>query len=154
MNQQQLLSQLKDIHAPKSISMWPATLAWYVLFGLIIFILVYLAIKAFHIYAKKIRQRTILKLLAEAVALYQTNPALSLANISILLRRIALAKYQRNEVASLHNIAWLNFLDQQIQTTEFSQGIGQVLLTAPYQRSVNVDINCLAQLVERWIRKI
>ncbi len=151
MQPQQLLSQLKDIHAPEPISMWPATFAWYFLFSLLLAFLIYVAIKITKVYAKKRRQQKVLKLLTQAVDLYQMDPAAALANISILLRRVALAKYKRIEVANLNNNAWLIFLDNAINTTEFTHCIGQVLLTAPYQKSAEVDITQLAALVRRWI---
>lgn len=154
MDRQQLLAQLKDIYSPQAISMRPATIAWYILFIVCIVVLIYLCNKWLRSYVKKRRQQRVLNLLNEAIKLYKHNPALSLANISILLRRIALAQHNRLKVANLSNDQWLKFLDHPLQTTEFSQGIGQILLTAPYQKSVNVDIDQLALLIERWIKKV
>lgn len=153
-HQQQLLSQLKDIHTPNAISMWPATLAWYVVFAAILAILIYAAIRLFQLYFKKRRKQQIINLLDLIVARYPKNPTVALADLSILIRRIALSQYKRAEVAKLHNEEWLNFLDHATQTTEFSNGIGRILLTAPYQKSVNVNIQALANLIERWISRI
>lgn len=154
MDKQQLLAQLKDIHAPDAISIWPATFTWYVLFTIILAILFYAVIKLLQTNINKRRKKQILTILDQIVLSYPNNPATALADLSILLRRIALSKYKRIEVAKLHNEDWLNFLDSETQTTAFSNGIGRVLLTAPYQKSVNVNINALAILVERWIARV
>lgn len=154
MNQPALLSQLKDIHAPAAIWMLPLTVTWYVLFGLLLVLLIFVAIKLTRLYFKKRRRQQSLDLLAATVSLYQDKPAETLANISILLRRVALAKYKRSDVASLNNRAWLKFLDNEMQTTEFSNGIGQILVTAPYQKTPTVNISDLTNLIERWIRRV
>ena len=159
MKAEALLNQLKDIQNPNAISMWPATIAWYILFAIIIIIIAWLLIKLMQRLFKRKRQQHALTLLKQAVARYPKNANLAIADISTLLRRIALAKFKRKNVASLSNQAWLIFLDETLSTKkrpckEFSTGIGKLLISAPYQKNSSCDIDALAKLVERWIKGV
>jgi len=152
---QAILAELRDIHSPAAISMGPETTAWYIVFAIALMIMVWMLIRFIKAYARKRRQKQALDILHSAVTNYTAeNSASAIASISILLRRIALARFKRENVASLKNAAWLNFLDQQLQTTEFSTGIGKILITAPYQKRVETDIAALSDLVERWIKRV
>jgi len=58
-------------------------------------------------------------------------------------------------VASLSGQDWLAYLDQSIEGTPFSSGIGRYLADGHYQKSLpdNVDITALAELCENWLRR-
>ena len=79
-------------------------------------------------------------------------------DISILLRRVALAKYEHEVVAGLTGKKWLGFLDAQGKTTEFTQGAGHTLIDVPYQCKNNLkqderfNEQALIRLVRDWIR--
>lgn len=75
------------------------------------------------------------------------------AQISILLRRVALLDNERRQVASLTGPAWLRFLDDGRENGEFLHGAGQLLATAPYQAAAEMDLENLTSLVRRWLRE-
>lgn len=153
-NAQAILDKLKDVQSPHAISMWPETIAWYIVFALAFVVLAWLVIRFLRSFFRKRRQKYALILLHDAAGKYAENSSLAIAEISTLLRRIALAKFKRENVAGLKNTAWLKFLDHQLHTHEFSTGIGQILITAPYQKNVDIDISALSNLVERWIKRV
>ena len=78
-----------------------------------------------------------------------------LAGLSRLLRRLALARYPRHQVAGLSGIQWLDFLDATGGEGGFAQGPGRVLIEAAYrperEEEVVFDPECLQALVMRWI---
>lgn len=164
-NPTNLLQNLRGIHLPSPISMWPKTFGWYILIALLIILTLTMTVKLYRYYFKKSCQKKLINELHRLTTLYFTSPTESLAKISILLRRIALAAFPRKEVAGLNGEAWLKFLDREVQEKNgrFVSGVGRVLISAPYQSKqsimanrskMDVDIKALAQIIENWIRRI
>ncbi len=77
-----------------------------------------------------------------------------LARMSILLRRLALLRFPRREIAALSGDAWLRFLDESGGNGRFAPGPGQVLATGPYRRALDqsVDSAGLAALLREWVK--
>ena len=79
----------------------------------------------------------------------------ALAQMSQLLRRLALMRFPRQQVAALTGDAWLRFLDESGGNGRFATGPGRALAAGPYQRSLPSDLDAtgLAALVRDWVRK-
>jgi hypothetical protein len=84
-------------------------------------------------------------------------PALLVSEVSLLLRRVALAVFPATHVAALYGEAWLQFLDHSGRTQEFTQGIGRCLGEARYQPQAPTltapEIARLLRCVTQWIRR-
>ena len=72
---------------------------------------------------------------------------------SALLRRAALARYARAEVAPLCGEAWLAFLDRSGRTTAFTGGAGRALVLAPYDPVASCDQDALHAACRDWLRR-
>jgi len=81
-------------------------------------------------------------------------PAELVTRLAVLVRRTALAAFPRERIAPLAGPAWLSFLDSTYDGSEFSEGPGRLLASAPYQRIVPDcgEVRSLAAVVRRWIR--
>lgn len=145
---------LHDIHLPEPISFWPPALGWWIVAGLFLLLLIIGAWTFYRYYFKPIR-RVALKELKQLHHRYQQNADSTqfIIALSILLRRVALATYPRHQVPVLKGTAWLQFLDKTGQTQAFTNGVGQVLSTAPYQKSPQIETEALFHLVELWIKQ-
>ena len=91
-----------------------------------------------------------LMLIHEAYKTHDT-PHEAVKQLSIFLRRYALSLYQRDNVASLTDTEWLNFLDQmpeqQSNSRPFSQKFSELLTTVPYQPAHKpIDTQLLSEL--------
>jgi hypothetical protein len=73
--------------------------------------------------------------------------------ISRLLRRYAMARFPRRQVAGLCGADWLEFLDRKGGRGGFRVGPGRVLTSAPYRRQSEVQVDELTDLVEEWIER-
>lgn len=149
-----LLSQLRDIHYPPPISIWPLAFGWYVLAGILI---LFLASGIFLYYRH--RSKTALR----RMLLHKINFMREHANehdvhlfeeLSILLKRAALYAFPREKVASLYGEEWLKFLDESFRKeNHFSRGAGRILATAPYQYRCQFQREEFFALIEAWIKK-
>ena len=98
-------------------------------------------------------RREALKALQE-IAAFRNGDAEFTAEISVLLKRITLARYPRDQVAGLTGEAWLLFLDRGLKGEGFTSGVGQVLATGPYEPNCRTDRARLLRLVRQWIRRV
>ena len=140
----ELLDLLEPTPEPPPISMMPQTPGWIVV-GLILAAGTALALRAWwrHRRANAYRRHALREL--------STIPDEATA-VATLLRRVALAGFPREKVASLSGQDWLTFLDRTGKTTGFSQGPGQVMLTAPYKGGSVSASPDLVRLARKWIR--
>lgn len=155
MNQTDPLSQLRDIHLPDPVGLWPLAWGWWVLFALLATaILAGLFYWRRHQRQRRYRQQAQAEL-KSAYRNYRDNGdlALYLQNLSLVLRRAALTAFPRAQVAGLKGEAWLEFLDQSLPgpETPFTQGEGRILATGPYQPKPQADAKVLHRLATDWV---
>ncbi|MCB1828458.1 MAG: DUF4381 domain-containing protein [Coxiellaceae bacterium] len=149
------LSQLRDIHVNSGFGFWSIAIGWYLL--IIVTLLLLLSVG----YVWRRRQQRLKpkhdaqKHLARLKKHYQRECDLVevAVELSILLRRAALARFPNRDVAALKNEQWLSFLDEKGDTNQFSRGVGRILISAPYQRQSTYAAEELFVLVEQWITK-
>lgn len=148
------IAQLRDIHMPPAISIWPLAPGWWMLLSILLYsALLFLFWKHRHWLRNRARYQALqqLALLKEQSSL---NPVECLMTLSAILRRVALAYFPRRTVASLHGLAWLQFLDRTSHSDAFTCGVGQQLARGPYQASFSEDLSPLIVLVESWVEKL
>ena len=150
------LSKLRDIHLPEPISAWPPAPGWWILTILLITMTVWLSWKLW----KKYQQKHLYRISNHSISQLQLeytehqDSHLLIRQYSSLLRRIALAQYPRQQVASLTGTSWLEFLDKSASTNLFNAELGQLLINGPYQKPDN-NFSLLEELTEAiqlWIK--
>jgi Ca-activated chloride channel family protein len=143
---------LIDIPLPPEISLWPTT--W---LARIVIVVLFLAVTTGtwqflrHRRANRYRREA----LAELKQIVAMAPQQIASQLSLLVRRTALAAFPREQVASLTGEAWLAFLDRSLDGTEFSAGPGRLLASAPYSPLPPGErqLAGLVALTRRWIRR-
>lgn len=154
------LAQLRDIHLPAAIESWPPAPGWWGLTFLgTVAILGFIYWLWGRWQANKYRREAI-KQLDRILDNYDTDGdvTLYLYDYQLLLKRVALTRYNRGLVANLTGEAWVAFLDKSSNSSEFTMGAGQALIDGNYVATHNVeiesaDIDQLHQLGRQWIRK-
>ncbi|PWR00019.1 DUF4381 domain-containing protein [Leucothrix pacifica] len=146
------LDQLKDIHLPTEVSWWPIAPGWWLLALLVLLVLFTL----WKLWRKSRqasqRYQQIVTAVDELEADSQLDEKEWLAALSALLRRLAINLDGRQQSAGLVGKEWLAYLDKQGNTQAFTQGVGQVLASSPYQASVDYNRKELLTLVRRWLK--
>ncbi len=147
-----LTRQLRDIQLSPPPSPWPLAPGWWVL------ILVAAALMLLGLYWAWRRlqlRRSALRELARLQQRFEADgDAVQLAaGLSLLLRRVALVRDAREQVAGLCGDDWLSYLDRRAGSRQFSAGPGRLLLTLPYQpRARGEELAALLELVRHWLR--
>ncbi len=149
------LSALRDIHLPEPPGFWPPAPGWFILILLTLAVALYVAYWWHHRYGKLRRLQKLA--LADLNTIQQhyaeTHDAQQAAEqLNQLLKRLALSFYPRTDVASLQGSAWLDFLSSHAKAIH--QEAAQILITAPYQKQVNTDVNPLFDAVTQWIKQL
>ena len=146
------LQGLRDIHLPAPVSFWPPAPGWWMVAALVIVLLI-VAVWFWRRYRRHAYRRGALQQLQHLQAALRQGHAETqvLAELSILLRRTAISRYGRQQVAALHGDDWLAFLDRTGRTTQFTQQ-GQALLDAPYRNHSAQVAEPLLQLAQRWLK--
>ncbi|MAR92240.1 MAG: DUF4381 domain-containing protein [Pseudomonadota bacterium] len=153
MNAADPLQQLRDIHLPAAVGWWPPAPGWWLLALLLLTALIAALAYVRRRHRRLAYRREALSRLVSIRARYEAHrePRQLLSELSSLLKRTAITRYGRDEVAGLAGEQWLQFLDRTGRTREFSQGPGQALgqRFAPEPR---VDSADLFNLIEHWIK--
>lgn len=153
--------QLKDIHLPLSPELWPPAPGWWLLFITAVLLLAWLLFSLFKIWRQYRLQKEILAALDALDAEHGKAPLPEfLAQVSILLRRVAMMNFPAQQVAALTGKGWLSFLDLHGGGGAYSNGVGSALAAGPYasplrlnSASENVDREALLLLTRKWVKR-
>jgi len=147
---------LRDIALADLVSGWPPALGWWLLLALIL-LLAGVAWWGYRRYQKLALKRAALAEFSALEARFKLESELQplLAELSIFLRRVCLSlpAYRHVECAGLQGEAWLKFLDRALVSNEFENGVGRLLLQAPYAPRLanHLELDELLPLLRRWL---
>ena len=149
------LANLHDIVVPEAVSWWPLTPAWYVIAVLFLVVSVWFVTRSVYRWHRNTYRRDALTQLQQLKATISPETAATvLGELATLMRRVALTVYPRNQIAGLTGDAWLSFLDESADTTEFANDNGRRLMAAAYETHASIatsDAEELVELVEHWV---
>ncbi len=148
-----LLEQLRPNILPDPVSWWPPAPGWWVLAALGIILLGWLLWKSIRAFQRRRYRRIALKAAKQLHQQNGDNNAHVLAHYNSILKIAALKAYPEKDVAGLHGLAWLTFLDESSDTQGFCHGHGKALGHRRYAPAPEMDAQALYELVCYWIKK-
>lgn len=163
MNELELLNQLKDIHLPAEIGLWPlAPGGWLVLTLTLLLVAALLYFGRKH-HRKNAYRRAALHELKTIEYTYLQGTTGTADTVKFesalvqLLKRTALTAYPRSEVARLTGEQWLRTMDQLAGLNQFDTALGRCLLDrrfAPHGHAIDqAQAQALLKLARDWIKK-
>ena len=150
------LDALRDIHLPPEPGFWPPAPGWWALAALLLLLGAAFAVWWRRAARRRRPDREALRRLAAlraALEAGETPPHRVAAASASLLRRAALGRFPRRQVAGLTGRAWLEFLAAHGGGPEFSGPDAAHLVTAPYAPDTGPnEAERVIALCERWVR--
>jgi len=147
------LAALRGYHLPAAVSWWPPAPGWWALAVLLVLttgVTAWLLLRRKHRHAALRAALTELDTLSDGCT--DLDPDEFARRLSRLLRRYALTRFPRREVAGLTGDEWLRFLDTHGGDQAFTRGQGRLLREAPYRPAGDANALCeLPALVRAWI---
>lgn len=143
---------LNDIHLPEPIGWWPLAPGWWL--SVLLLPLLFWFVARWRHRRRFDPKRLAMQQLKDLQKLAGMSPSDKVKAASVLLRRVSISIYGRPEAARLAGEAWLAFLDQGLEDRPFSQGVGRVLLDAPYRPDFSGDLAPLFTLCQRWLKHL
>ncbi|AUR52506.1 DUF4381 domain-containing protein [Aquella oligotrophica] len=148
------LAELKDVHLPAPVSIFPLATGWYIVIVLIFILVAVLIWWQLRRHKKKQQQQEIFSLLKQIKAnAVTTSDEKTIEECSILLKRVAVAKFPEQKPQLLFGKNWLQFLDKTGKTSEFTTGCGHYLGEI-YQKQQLEDKEAFFTLIEKWLRSV
>ena len=144
---------LHDIHGAPPPAFWPPAPGWWIL---ALIVLIAFCVISWRLYRAWRQHHQEARILSELNNLADNSPEQFATEVSTLLRRVALMRYTRQEVAPLNGEAWLAFLDRTGGNGEFVHGAGNVLAIVPYANVhtlTGFDKDALLDLARDWLKQ-
>ena len=150
---------LRDIVVPEDLALWPpAPFVWLFLMALGIWAaaLIWKAYGRWRTNAYRRSGIVMLNQIKEQLVDRDSETAV-VQELSVLLKRVALAAFPRRQVASLSGESWLNFLERTCPDCIFMTGPGRLIGSASSSASdaqpLSIEeCNHLMQLSHNWIK--
>ena len=146
--EQALLQQLNDVITPGQPGWWPLAVGWWLLatLCLLLIVCILLLTKKRKQHKKAAAWRDLA--LQEHRRIRSETDTRVVEELSVLMRRVALAVHPRTRIASVTDEQWLASLDAIGQTSEYTEGVGQLLYRMPYRPDGLVADDDLSQLLD------
>jgi hypothetical protein len=148
------LAQLQDYHLPDPVGWWPPAPGWWLLTLVGALSLLWATRLLLHRWRRGAARRRALRELRDLSQTHAANPdrGALLQRLSQLLRRFALARFPRDQVAGLSGERWLAFLEDHGRDGGFLDGPGRLLVDAAYRPDPDTaQLPDLLRLVRDWI---
>ena len=147
------LASLRDIHVPDAPEFWPPAPGWVAAACLVIAAGVAAAVIAARRWRAGRFRREALASLRSLRARHRAGASDSeiAMELSTLIRRVALARRPRQEVAGLTGERWMAWLESNLPGIWVSARTA--LLYAPYARQCRFDVARVLTACEHWIRR-
>lgn len=154
MDKNAALAQLKDIHLPNPINWWPPAPGWWVVMIMVALVMSWFSWRSWRWWQAMKPKRQALKILEKIEQQSKASTSVSdvCAQISQLLRRVALTYYPVSDVAGLKNDAWIAFLNTHSKNVNFN-AVREHLLVYPYTNNVQASLNPLFDRTRTWIKQ-
>ncbi len=145
---------LRDIHLPEALPWWPLAPGWW-LAVLLVGFAVALVWWLLRLRRHSLKRRCLLELkrIRGAAAAGATGSEV-LAEVSGLLRRVAISRRGRSRVAALSGAAWQTCISELSRSNPFDNVQLELLGSGRFQRNPRFEVDELLSACERWIRAL
>lgn len=148
------LLNLRDIHMPLPVSAWPPGPGYFVIAACVAAILIgYVLYRTYRRKGALIREALAkLDILEQDYQNQVHSTQYTAANITTLLKRVALVYHPRAQVASLSGADWICFLNQTSKELDFSS-VSESILDSPFNPKAKEPLSPLFDITRLWLKQ-
>ena len=153
----EVLRQMRDVHAPDAVAWWPPALGWWLLAAALV-VLLGVVLLSWWWRRKRARDWRVdgrYRLRQLARSMNENDPRTVVSELSSLLRRVAMARHGRAECAGLSGDEWLQWLTAKDPAGFDWTEKGRVLLELPYlppgSGADNQDLRRMVAAAKKWV---
>lgn len=147
------LADLKDIHLPKDVSIFPLASVWYIIAALITITIIFFVVRSFIKKAKLKRFNNINTQISALENNIKLTDAEIIIETSTLLKRIAMLKFSAQKPEFISGEKWITFLNHTGKTNDFSANHMKVLENI-YKNNIFHDKELFFITIRNWVRKV
>jgi hypothetical protein len=150
-----LLKEIVETEAPAAISWLPQTIAWQIIFLLLMILLVCKIWQKYQEYKANAYRREALNWLRNLPRYDEANPHPAYRQIPALLKKTALHYYGREVVNQQRFSEWEHWLDLQCAKCDFENKCPQLFTELAHAPVISIDnqkMSVLIEQVKRWIK--
>jgi hypothetical protein len=128
---------LRDIHLPLPVGIWPLATGWWFLIAALIAVIAIVL----HLIQRHRRPTALKQALAEVDRLFGTSEISNVQRnqeISLILKKLAVTTYPREDVAGLSGQEWIKWVRSQLEGGTLSAQLLDFLKLGPYSSKENV----------------
>jgi hypothetical protein len=153
-------NELQPAILPDKVPFEVLTPGWYILAAILILVAVILLIIIFRRWLKRKYRRQAHRLLAAEIKpmlLSTSQRQKGLANLSSLLKAVAIQSFSHERVAELYGVEWISFLSSTCKRSDFTSLQTVNLIDSQYQPNEKLattevaEIERLIELSNKWI---
>lgn len=151
---QDLLSQLRDIHSAAPVPWWPPAPGWWVLALLLLVLLTWLGRRVLARYRLHHRRKQMLAWVDHLNANIDParDPQAYLSTLNRIFKLVALRAFPDQQCAVLNGQEWADFLIEKMKNTPLAEALG-VLASGPYDPAPRFDPVQMSELTRHWIKQ-
>lgn len=145
--------QLKDIHLPDALSIWPLALGWWLVIAIVLILIIalfYWVKRTPKIVINKVAKSEFEQI--KAGFLIHSDNNLLIQHTSQFIRKLLLTTSARKKVASISGELWKKALQELNPKHQLSPHWVNCLTTAPYQKQVEFNAQDLIQEIDLWLK--
>lgn len=148
-------STLRDIHLPDAVSWWPPAIGWWLLGGIILLV-IFFTPRFIRYLTFKPLNKVIANAYQTIITEYQhhNDSTRLVQDLSKFLRQIVMTYAGRESSAQLTGEQWIDSLNALTTETYFSNDVKQLIINAPYQKTINGDPQILLTATLNWIKAL
>lgn len=128
---------LRDIHLPLPIGLWPPAPGWWFLIATLVLVSV-LTLFLIHRHRRPTALKQALARVEKLLGSSQTSQVPRNQEISLIIKRLAVTTYPREDVAGLSGQAWIAWIRLQLEDGVLSAQLLEFLKLGPYSTKEDV----------------
>lgn len=146
------LDQLRDIHTPLEVSIWPLAPGWWLLIALTAILIAYCIYSLIKTRTFRKARKQALFLLDELYNSQKNNSVVFCKQTNVLLKRLAISMGHTQSKA-LYGDTWLIFLDSSLKNSSFQKQLPE-FANACFTETANIDTDLLYKLARNWVKRV